>query len=387
MKCSQAPSGHVQLADLGLMQQHRLQKAWQQAVVDQELAVHSCQGSPLHLPRVNSSHATTQPLILFIGVVSDSAASRQLARKSWFAGVNLQAGCQARFVVEEDQANLAEDEQHREDTIYVQQRSFLRRTLFLMQYALVHYDVQYIMKASDFTYINVQNLLNALQVNCTSMQCSHEHDYFGLEIWNTSVPLITGGNKPAANLQYYKTTHLKTFLPYMSGIGYAVSKDLAHVLIDTEHKTNSNDFLTELGDADMTLGFWLITLDTHRTNHPGVIACPQGICFKSQPGTFAKANNTASVSHILRPASGNSADFWNRQAVPKPITDVCSEDWLLMHPISQEHEVEYIQARLQQCKAADWVKDASMINAAKHRTVCQMHLPHGKVCLSLFLFA
>lgn len=157
----------------------------------------------------------TQPLVLFIGVVSDFASSRQLARQSWFGQANSQQGCRAKFVVEEDKITSSLSAPHADDTLYVQSKSFVRRTFFLMQYALVHFDVQYIMKTSDDVYINVQNLVQTLQAKCTDILCNHEHVYFGHKIKNTCVPLTNGGNKPEANLQYFKITHLKTFIPDM----------------------------------------------------------------------------------------------------------------------------------------------------------------------------
>lgn len=142
----------------------------------------------------------------------------------------------------------------------------------------------------------------------------------------------------------------------MSGIGYAVSSDLAHVLIDTEHETKSNDFLTELNDADMTIGFWLITLDTRRIDHSGVISCPEGGCFQSDALSIPVAASTSHMSNTLRPALGQPVSAWNKYAIPKPIADVCSKDWLLMHRIRFQHEVDFIQRRLQQCKAADRIQ-------------------------------
>lgn len=377
-RCNQSSAGHVQLENLALLQQHRMQQAWLQADVDQDLKAHLHHNMSLQTPHSASSHAMTQPLILFIGIVSDSAKSRELARRGWVADVNKQQGCKAKFITQDNQTSLTQADRDLDDTLYTQNNSVLRRTLFFMQYALLHFDVQYIMKTSDDVFINVQNLVRTLQVNCTSIECSREHVYFGLEIKNTSVPLTKDGNKPESSLQYFKTTHLKTFLPYMSGIGYAVSSDLAHVLIDAEHKTKSNDFLTELNDADMTIGFWLITLDTRRIDHPGVVSCPHTGCFQMQPAatlTPARAN----VTSMLRPALRQPATAWNNWAVTKPIVDVCSQDWLLMHPISQEHEVEYIQTRLQQCNAVHRIQDASVTNAVKHKTIGQAHLPHGKV--------
>lgn len=56
----------------------------------------------------------------------------------------------------------------REKTTY---KSILLKTFFVLEYAIQHYDVRYILKTDDDAYVHVEALVHQLRLLCISPDC------------------------------------------------------------------------------------------------------------------------------------------------------------------------------------------------------------------------
>lgn len=319
----------------------------------------------------HATHALTTPLTLFIGVLSRSPQRRQLSREGWISRASTSLGWTAKFVIQANNSANQEQEQHG-DLLLTGDQSSLHQTLFMMQYALVHFNVQFIMKAQDSSYINVANLLQVLQASCTSASCHNEGVYLGREVKNSSVIIASDGKMSQSGRDYWEHTHLRKYMPYMSGAGYVLSSDLVHVVIGIEQRTETNDWLFEFGKDDITIGFWLMSLDIRRINHTGVITSNQGCCFHlAQDVATEHGDNSLALTSIMQHASV--------AARVRSVVDICQQNWLVLSPVQQPEEVSYIDQSLQQCQRLEKLQDMAIEIAVRGAKSCQPWLPHGKV--------
>ena len=60
----------------------------------------------------------------------------------------------------------------REKTNY---KSILLKTFFVLEYAIKHYDVRYILKTDDDAYVHVEALVHQLKLLCISPDCRCVH--------------------------------------------------------------------------------------------------------------------------------------------------------------------------------------------------------------------
>ena len=60
----------------------------------------------------------------------------------------------------------------REKTNY---KSILLKTFFVLEYAIKHYDVRYILKTDDDAYVHVEALVHQLKLLCISPDCRSAH--------------------------------------------------------------------------------------------------------------------------------------------------------------------------------------------------------------------
>ena len=69
------------------------------------------------------------------------------------------------------------------DIVFVKEKtnykSILVKTYFVLEYAVLHYDVRYILKTDDDAYINVGALLHQLRLLCQTPDCRNERLYMG----------------------------------------------------------------------------------------------------------------------------------------------------------------------------------------------------------------
>ena len=60
----------------------------------------------------------------------------------------------------------------REKTNY---KSILLKTFFVLEYAIKHYDVRFILKTDDDAYVHVEALVHQLRLLCISPDCRSAH--------------------------------------------------------------------------------------------------------------------------------------------------------------------------------------------------------------------
>ena len=56
-------------------------------------------------------------------------------------------------------------------------KSILYKTYFVMEYAVAHYDVRFVLKTDDDAFINVQPLMQQLRLICEDPNCRNERVY------------------------------------------------------------------------------------------------------------------------------------------------------------------------------------------------------------------
>ncbi|DBA83403.1 TPA: hypothetical protein ACH3X2_006540 [Trebouxia sp. C0005] len=323
--------------------------------------------------RRDTAHASTVPLALFIGILSHNSEDRMSVRQGWISKADFLPGWKAKFVVCASGLTAVKQEQGQYgDLLLTKDRSSLHQTLFMMQYALVHFDVQFIMKTEGSSYLRVETLLQVLQASCTNPACHSEGLYIGHEIKNSSVLKGAGDVMPRSSQQYLEHTHLKTHMPYMSGAGYILSSDLGHAVIDIASRSERHDWLFESGRDDMTIGFWLMSLDIRRVNHSGVIISDERFRFQEQHGNASQyLDKDSALTSITRHAE--------MRPRTKTIVDVCQRNVLLLSPIQGGQAVAQVEKSLQQCQRLDRLRNVAIDIEYRHAAPRRPLLPHGKV--------
>ena len=76
------------------------------------------------------------------------------------------------------------------------------------------------------------------------------------------------------DVEYLNHTSLKTYFPYMMGGGYVLSADLAHVILGINQQSAGHDLLKFMPNEDVSVGFWLMSVDLRRIDHPRVVRLP-----------------------------------------------------------------------------------------------------------------
>ena len=208
--------------------------------------------------------------LLFVGILSGRGyRHRRLAvREAWANQCQVPGVSVCRFMLSEDEVTpqvSKEVEQHgdivlvREKTNY---KSILLKTFFVLEYAIKHYDVRFILKTDDDAYVHVEALVHQLRLLCMSPDCRNERLYMGRMCTESEV-LLQPGHK-WNNIVFYNHTGLKTYPNYMMGGGYILSGDVAKMLLDMNSKMRLK--FTPIEDA--TLGFWLMSMDLRHVDHP-----------------------------------------------------------------------------------------------------------------------
>ncbi|DBA87852.1 TPA: hypothetical protein ACH3X1_004849 [Trebouxia sp. C0004] len=325
------------------------------------------------ITRRDTAHASTLPLALFVGIVSHSSEDRMSVRQGWISKADYLPGWKAKFVVCASSLTAAKQEQGQYgDLLLTKDGSSLHQTLFMMQYALFHFDVQFIMKTEDTSYLRVENLLQVLQASCTNPACHGEGLYMGHEIKNSSVLKGADDVMPQSSQQYLEHTHLKTHMPYMSGAGYILSSDLGHAVIDIASRSETHDWLFESGRDDMSIGFWLMSLDIRRVNHSGVITSNQDRGMHEQQGKPSQdLDKDLALTSITRYAQMRSRT--------KSLVDVCQQSVILLSPIQGGQAVAQVEESLQQCQRLDKLRNVAIDIEYRHAAPRRPLLPHGKV--------
>ena len=87
-------------------------------------------------------------------------------------------------------------------------KSILFKTYFVLEYAIKHYDVRYILKTDDDAFINVRALVQQLRWLCSSPECRTERVYMG-KMAKESEVLLQPGHK-WNNMVFYNHTGART---------------------------------------------------------------------------------------------------------------------------------------------------------------------------------
>ena len=349
----------------------------------QQLATATAHGVANHS---NATHVLAAPLTLFLGILAHSSASRQLAREGWLSKAARFPSWKAKFVTYHISSSAAmglrEEQQQHDDLLLTEDKSSLHQTVFMMQYALVHFDVRFIMKTEETSYVHVGNLLQLLQASCTDATCQNESLYVGQEIRNKTLFDSPGGQMSQASQEYWQHTRLKTYMPYMSGVGYIVSADLAHAVIDSTHRASSDDWLFESGNDDVSMGFWLMSLNVHRLNHKGIIIKKARRTDQRTGSGVILDNHKVPTPHSSSAIQTFMADQ-HRCSESHTLGDVCSQDWLVLSPVHTSDDVNCLQDRLLQCERMEKLKSAALDVAVRRSRPRKPLLPHGKVTTPL----
>jgi len=72
-------------------------------------------------------------------------------------------------------------------------------------------------------------------------------------------------------VEYLNHTSLKTYFPYMMGGGYVLSADLAAVILGINQQSRGHDLLKFMPNEDVSVGFWLMSVDMRRIDHQRVV--------------------------------------------------------------------------------------------------------------------
>ncbi|KAK9917595.1 hypothetical protein WJX75_006193 [Coccomyxa subellipsoidea] len=263
--------------------------------------------------RVNED--TLEDTLLFVGILSGRGyRHRRLAvREAWANQCQVPGVSVCRFMLSEDEVTpqvSKEVEQHgdivlvREKTNY---KSILLKTFFVLEYAIKHYDVRFILKTDDDAYVHVEALPG------------HK--------WN--------------NIVFYNHTGLKTYPNYMMGGGYILSGDVAKMLLDMNSKMRLK--FTPIEDA--TLGFWLMSMDLRHVDHPKMYTYAVPCCFKA-------------------PVRKEGQRIVTRFQLQDDIEQqICSNDpWIILHKIDSPTKMRYIGSKVNSCnKTADSMSVAPSI--------------------------
>jgi hypothetical protein len=100
----------------------------------------------------------------------------------------------------------------------------------VMEYAVTHYDVAYVLKTDDDAFINVAPMVEQLKLLCQNPGCQNERLYMGTMARHSEVMLQPGHKWN--NAAFYNHTGLKQYPNYMMGGGYVIGGEVARVLVD-----------------------------------------------------------------------------------------------------------------------------------------------------------
>ena len=92
--------------------------------------------------------------------------------------------------------------------------------------------------------------------------------------------------------EYLRHTSLKKYMPYMLGGGYVLSSDLAEVILGINRQSKDQNLLKLMASEDVTIGFWLMSVELRRVDHPKMDTGSGACCFAPVdrvPGTLQGA--------------------------------------------------------------------------------------------------
>ncbi|KAK9815952.1 hypothetical protein WJX72_012497 [[Myrmecia] bisecta] len=283
--------------------------------------------------RVNED--ALESVFLFIGVLSGRGyRHRRLAvREAWANDAQVPGLSAVRFILSEDERTpqVQKEVETFKDIVFAKEKttykSILYKTYFVLEHAVTHFDVRFILKTDDDAFINVKPLIGQLRLLCESPACKQERIYMGRMAKDSEV-LLQPGHK-WNNIIFHNHTGLKQYPNYMMGGGYVVSGDVAMTLVNVNRKMKLK--FTPIEDA--TLGFWLMSMDLRHIDHKRFFTWAAPCCFKAP---------------VRREGQRIVTRF---QLVDEMESDLCSNDpWLVLHKIDSPTKMRYIGQRVMECE-------------------------------------
>ncbi|CAL5223668.1 g6216 [Coccomyxa viridis] len=282
--------------------------------------------------RVNED--TLEDVLLFVGILSGRGyRHRRLAvREAWANQCQKPGVSVCRFMLSEDEVTpqVSKEVEEHGDIVLVREKtnykSILLKTFFVLEYAIKHYDVRFILKTDDDAYVHVEALVHQLRLLCISPDCRNERLYMGRMCTESEV-LLQPGHK-WNNIVFYNHTGLKTYPNYMMGGGYILSGDVSKMLLDINAKLHLK--FTPIEDA--TLGFWLMSMDLRHVDHPKMYTYAVPCCFKA-------------------PVRKEGQRIVTRFQLQDDIEEeICSNDpWIILHKIDSPTKMRYIGSKVASC--------------------------------------
>ncbi|KDD74010.1 hypothetical protein H632_c1655p0, partial [Helicosporidium sp. ATCC 50920] len=277
------------------------------------------------------------PLFLFVGILSGRGyRHRRLAvREAWANRAQIPGVVTSKFVLSEDERTpqVMKEVDNYGDVVFVHEKtnykSILYKTYFVrvLEYAVRHYDVKFVLKTDDDAFVNVPPMVAQLRAMCESPDCEHERLYMGRMARHSEV-LLAAGHK-WNNAAFHDHTGLSVYPNYMMGGGYVLSGDAARVLVDVHSRMRL--VFTPIEDA--TLGFWLMAIDLRHVDHPMFHTWATPCCFKAP----VRRSGTRIVTRF--------------QLADEFEWGLCSDDpWLVLHKIDSPTKMRYVGSRVAACK-------------------------------------
>ena len=94
----------------------------------------------------------------------------------------------------------------------------------------------------------------------------------------------------------------------MMGGGYVLSADLAAVILGINQQSRGHDLLKFMPNEDVSVGFWLMSVDMRRIDHQRVVCVHVYLsaCLLSAGISWSQhhARNAVHVLHLYRASSG-----------------------------------------------------------------------------------
>ncbi|RMZ52654.1 hypothetical protein APUTEX25_000773 [Auxenochlorella protothecoides] len=255
-------------------------------------------------------------------------------------------------------ATLAQEADTHGDVVIVPPAS--DGTHALLAEATTAHRATFVMKAEDSTWLDPVGIMQELLSLCMSPGCEHERLYLGREQRPTASLQervdVTGQpprRRGRVDAVYAAHTSLSSYMPYMLGGGYVLSRDLAQLVLEVNtHASAAPGFLKLLPSEDVSIGVWLMSVDLRRVDQPRMLesAGPDvDCCFASgnaaaeAPEEFVEEGGQASgvdaAAHATTsPAPGaalpSGAEPWPWDGpLPSPTVDVCAVRPLAAHPV------------------------------------------------------
>ncbi|KAI7842582.1 hypothetical protein COHA_003686 [Chlorella ohadii] len=275
-------------------------------------------------------------LFLFIGILSGRGyRHRRLAvREAWANKAQIPGQVVAKFILSEDERTPQVESELEEfgDIVFVREKtnykSILFKTFYVMEYAVTHYDVAYVLKTDDDAFINVAPMVEQLKLLCQNPGCQNERLYMGTMARHSEVMLQPGHKWN--NAVFYNHTGLKQYPNYMMGGGYVIGGEVARMLVDIHARMRLK--FTPIEDA--TLGFWLMPMELRHIDHPRFFTWAAPCCFKAP-------RRVPGERFVLR-----------FQLTDEFEDDICSTDpWLVLHKIDSPTKMrieEYVSPEVRQ---------------------------------------